>query len=141
MTCSPTTECPDDSLVVLYKERGGNGHECNYVAFPPNDSGLQPRIVVAIVLGTVAIVSVVLYVASQIRLHAQVKRYKKRFVQQIARNINIGPSPSCISVDKLAEEVQHIGNKDGIITKEELLKWMLDGKLGSVLQSMVVGEL
>ena len=51
-----------------------------------------------------------------------------RFVQQIARNISIGPSPKCISVEKLAEEVQHIGNSEGTITKEELLKWMLDGK-------------
>ena len=47
-------------------------------------------------------------------------------MQQIARNINIGPSPKCLSIEKLAEEVQHIGNSDGIITKDELLKWISD---------------
>jgi hypothetical protein len=59
----------------------------------------------------------------------QEKRYKKRFVQQIARNIEIGPSPGLISPEKLAEEILHIGQGKGVISKEDLAKWIHDVKM------------
>jgi hypothetical protein len=132
MTCSPTDECPTDSLTVLYPTNGGGtGRECGYVQFPPSPEGhgLPPKIVAVIVIGVVALVSALATVLHQIRLRDQQQRFKKRFVQQIARNITIGPSPSCIPVEKLVEEVQHIGNAEGIITKPDLLQWMWDVKL------------
>ena len=55
MTCSPTDECPTDSLSVLYhnKGKGGTGHECGYKNYPPieiikhNNNGLDRRIIIA----------------------------------------------------------------------------------------------
>ena len=129
MSCSPTDECPSDSLSVLYEGKGGTGRECGYRNYPPINTGLDPPILVGIVVGSVLFVAIVSFIVYRFKLLRQENRYKKRFVQQIARNINIGPSPSCISVEKLAEEVQHIGNSEGIIKKEELLKWINDVKL------------
>ena len=128
MTCSPT-EC-DDGISVLFGKVGGTGRECGYVQFPPTDNGgIQPKFVVGIVLASVSFVAIVFYILYVYKLKRQEKRIKKRFVQQIARNINIGPSPRCIPADKLIEEVQHIGNEDGRITKADLLQWMNDIKL------------
>jgi hypothetical protein len=130
MTCPPNSQCPNDSLAVLYPKNGGTGRECGYVQFPPLDQdGMDPKQVAGIVLGAVSFVFALSFSIYRIKLHRQEKRFRKRFVQQIARNISIGPSPKCIPVEKLAEEVQHIGNSEGTITKGELLKWMLDVKL------------
>ena len=137
MTCSPTStadnddinECSTNSLAVLYPKNGGTGKECNYVQFPPPDNKLNSKVVAGIVIGCVTFVGAISSIIYLYKLKQQERRFKKRFVQQIARNINIGPSPSCIPVEKLAEEVQHIGNNEGTITKSELLQWMLDVKL------------
>ena len=51
---------------------------------------------------------------------------KKRFIQQLARNIEIGESARAISADKLSEAFQHIGGKQGVISKPDLAKWMND---------------
>jgi hypothetical protein len=132
MTCSPL-DCPGDNLQDLYRPRVGTGQECGYVANPVTiiTTGLQLSRwgVVAIILGVVVSIGAGLFVSYRVKLKRQKKRFRKRFVQQIARNINIGPSPDCIPLDKLAEEVQYIGDKDGMITKEKLLRWMLDVKL------------
>ena len=129
MSCSPTDECPTESLSILYEGKGGTGRECGYINYPPVNTGHDPATLALIVVGSVLLVAMASFVFYKVKLHRQEIRYKKRFVQQIARNISIGPSPNSIPVDKLAEEVQHIGNKDGIITKAELMKWMLDVKL------------
>jgi hypothetical protein len=130
MTCSPN-DCGNASMAELYSSNGGTGEECNYIADPVlgYDGFFKPGVVVGIVVGVVALVLLVSTVIYKYKLHQQEQRYKKRFVQQIARNINIGPSPSCIPVDKLAEEVLHIGDQHGVITKPDLLQWMLDVKL------------
>jgi hypothetical protein len=129
MTCSPN-DCGNASMAKLYPINGGTGRECNYVQYPPvKNDGLKPSVVAGIVLGVVIFAALCSTLIYKYKLYQQEQRYKKRFVQQIARNINIGPSPSCIPVDKLAEEVQHIGNSEGIITKPDLLQWMLDVKL------------
>jgi hypothetical protein len=94
-----------------------------------DQDGMDLAQVAGIVLGAVSFVIALSFSIYRIKLHRQEKRFRKRFVQQIARNISIGPSPKCIPVEKLAEEVQHIGNSEGTITKSELLKWMLDVKL------------
>jgi hypothetical protein len=137
MTCSPNTECPNDSLAVLYSETAGTGRECGYVQFPPppKTSGVSGKVVGGIVAGVVLLVASITSIIYIYKLRRQEKRFRKRFVQQIARNIIIGPSPSCIPVEKLAEEVQHIGNEHGIITKSELLQWMLDVKLEFISDS------
>ena len=69
------------------------------------------------------------------RLKQQEKRYKKRFVQQVARNITIAPSGGAIPADKLAEEIKHIGDHNGKIKKQDLKNWMADGKLGEISNS------
>lgn len=51
---------------------------------------------------------------------------KKRFIQQLARNIDIGGSSKQISAKKLAEAYEHIGGQDGYISKVDLAKWMND---------------
>jgi hypothetical protein len=130
MTCSPN-DCGNASMAQLYSSNGGTGQECKYVAYPilGYDGLFTPGVVVGIVVGVVAFVLLVSTVIYKYKLGQQEQRYKKRFVQQIARNINIGPSPACIPVDKLAEQVSHIGDEHGVITKPDLLQWMLDVKL------------
>lgn len=130
MVCSPSDEnC--DSFSKYYVEAGGTGDECGYVAFPTEDQRLLSKGAIAgIAVGTVAIVAIGLILWHGYRLRKQRRRYKKRFVQQIARNISIGPSPREIPAETLAEEIQHISSsKNGIINKEDLRKWMFDIKL------------
>lgn len=66
------------------------------------------------------------------QLKKQEKRYKTRFVRQVARNISIAPSPGMISADKLTEELKHIGGEHGRIAKAELKGWLDDKKLGAL---------
>lgn len=131
MVCSPNDEnC--DSFSKYYLQAGGTGEECGYVAYPmPDDQRMLSQGAIAgIAIGALAIVAVGLFVWHGYRLRKQRRRYKKRFVQQIARNINIGPSPREIPAETLAEEIQHISSsKNGIINKEDLRKWMFDIKL------------
>ena len=50
-------------------------------------------------------------------------------VCRLARNIDIGPSASRITAAKLSETFQHIGGKDGLISREDLAQWMNDVNL------------
>lgn len=121
-----------DSLSILYADIGGSGgNECGYVAFPQrsDDRFLSPGAIAAVVLGIVAVLATALTCVFYRRSLDQQKRYKKRFVQQIARNLTIGPSPGCIPADQLAKEIEHIGGKKGTISREDLAKWMYDVKL------------
>lgn len=100
MTCSPA-EC--DNFASYYPKSGGAGEECGYVAFPNSQerklsNGSLVGIVSAIVFLLVLLMTGVYYH----RLKKHRKRYKKRFVQQIARNIEIGSSPGCIPAETLA---------------------------------------
>lgn len=121
-----------DSLSALYADIGGSGgNECGYVAFPQRgeDRFLSAGAIAGVVLGIVAVLATALTCVFYRRSRNQQKRYKKRFVQQIARNLTIGPSPGCIPADQLAKEIEHIGGKKGTISKQDLAKWMFDVKL------------
>jgi hypothetical protein len=146
MTCAPAdpdTICPggNGSLDVLYAGVGATGHECGYVPFPvdPSSIGKGPQLsiggIAGVVLGTVALVAILGTLIVAHKLREQRRRFRKRFVQQIARNIAIGHSPGSIPAHKLAEQVQHIGDKDGVILKEDLRKWMYDVKLEFISES------
>ena len=56
----------------------------------------------------------------------QEQRMKKRFIQQLARNIDIGESARDIPADKLTEAFKYIGGEDGLISKQDLSRWMND---------------
>ena len=129
MTCSPTEECPHESFAMLYPRNGGTGEECGYIQFPVSQDGLSGRVVAGTVVGVVGFVAAVCFLMYYYYLRRQKHRYKKQFVKQIAKNINIGPSPKCIPIDILADQVQHIGNKDGVISKVELSTWMRQNNL------------
>ena len=141
MTCTPAdplTACPngEGSLELLYAETGGTGRECGYEQFPDSDPRrLSPGGIFGIVVGTFAVVALLIRYWVRHRLRQQRQRIRTRFVQQIARNIAIGPSPGTIPPHKLAEEVQHIGDANGVIFKEDLRKWMGDVKLEFISES------
>lgn len=113
MTC--TQECPEGNLSVLASNIG-TGKECGYVLFPV--TSLSKGAVAAIVIGVVVAVLIPALLGHVCRIRRQKRRYKVRFVQQIARNIQIGPSPGDIPPEKLAKEILHIGKGKEKIGKE-----------------------
>lgn len=128
MTCNPITECPDGNLATFYSNRGGTGSECGYVLYP-SKRRMSNGEIVAIALGCLAGLLLIFLALHRRRMVQQERRYKKRFVQQIARNIDIGPSPGSIPPTKLSEEIMHISKHKGFIGKEDLRQWLLDIKM------------
>ncbi|CAB9520555.1 expressed unknown protein [Seminavis robusta] len=135
MACFPADPegiCFEDgdggSLSQLYDGRGGTGFECGYVQFPVLESagGLHPGVIAAIVVVPVILVLLGSMVYHVYQLKAQEKRMKKRFIQQLARNIDIGESAREIPADKLTEAFKHIGGEDGLISKQDLAQWLND---------------
>ena len=135
----PEGNCPRDdgggSLSELYVEHVGGGmtfvgNECGYVQFPKEASeenrGLPPGIIAAIVLSPIVLIVAFGACYHMRQMKSQEKRMKKRFIQQLARNIDIGPSAHDISAEKLTQAFKHIGGQDGLISKEDLSKWMND---------------
>jgi hypothetical protein len=117
------------SLSQLYAAAvGGTGNECGYVQFPPfeTDSGLSPAVIACIAIVPVVLVLAVSVFCHINQLKRQETRMKKRFIQQLARNIEIGESAREISADKLSEAFKHIGGADGMISKQDLARWMND---------------
>lgn len=120
----------DGTLAGLY--HGGTGDECGYVAFPveqPDDALLSGAGIAGVVVAAFVGAAIPLYAWYAVKLKRQQRRYKKRFVRQIARNIAIGPTPGSIPPDKLTEQILHIGQGKEFISKEDLSKWMLDVKM------------
>ena len=133
---SPEKACPTDAggAEKLFKEYEDvarvEGRVCGYAA--PN-GGLSPGAIVGIVVGCVATACLAMSLYYLRRLNNQRKRYKKRLVQNVARNVSIAPSAGGISADKLAAEFAHIDeNGDGSISKSEMRTWLEDGKLGEI---------
>ncbi|KAL7578918.1 hypothetical protein ACA910_006893 [Epithemia clementina (nom. ined.)] len=148
MTCNPQElepgACYDEdhgrsvALSSLYQSQGGTGTECGYVLFPPEPptgSNVNVPLVVGLTIGgSVGFLVLVFVVVHLIRLKQQEQRYKTRFVEQIARNIEIGPSPGHITPEKLAQEIQHIAAGKSYLCKADLQKWMSDIKLNFISQ-------
>lgn len=129
----PNGHCPADkgggSLSQLYIGRGGTGKECGYVQFPPmpnSDDGLSNGVIVAIAVTPLIVALALAMLYHMQRLKAQEHRMKKRFIQQLARNIEIGGSAHDIPAEKLLEQFQHIGGEDGYISKQDLATWIND---------------
>jgi len=124
------------TLAKLYEGQGGTGKECGYVLYP--DDGTDYRLlseaaIAGIVLGAVVVLIIIPLLAwHRYRLKRQERRYKKRFVQQIARNIEIGRRPGCISASELTEEVLHIGRGKSVISKDDLRNWIHDIKMNFI---------
>jgi hypothetical protein len=136
--CNPEDKdgaCPEGNLAILYQESGGGtGSECGYVLFPPQppqptNLAISIGAIVGIVAAAFGLVIIVFSIWHYYKLKKQERRYKKRFVQQIARNIEIGPTPGHIKPENLAEEILHIGQGKGIISKADLSKWIHDIKM------------
>ena len=133
MACFPQDPdgyCPENngggSLSQLF-EVGGQGDECGYVQFPVGSSTkVSAGLIVAIVVTPVLVVLILAMFYHMHQIKKQEKRMKKRFIQQLARNIEIGESARAISADKLSEAFKHIGGKQGVIGKQDLAKWMND---------------
>jgi hypothetical protein len=119
----------DGRLAEFYKGQGGTGKECGYLLNPLEEDLLSNGAITGIVLGAVAFILVPLFIVHRVRLKRQESRFKKRFVQQIARNISIGRRPGSIPAEKLSEEILHIGQGKDFISKADLLKWIHDIKL------------
>lgn len=124
MTCSPTEpEC--SSLAVMYRGFVATGYECGYTPYPP--TGLTNVETACIVLGVVCFVAIVAAVVFYFfTKQSQKKRVRKRFVQQVARNIPITSSPEDIPAEKLSQLFQHISEEKDIATKDDFMMWMTD---------------
>jgi hypothetical protein len=134
MICNPNDKdgfCPEGNLATFYEISGGTGSECGYVSFPPPPAKLALPIgaIVGIAVGAGGFVTLLFLTWHYYRLNKQERRYKKRFVQQIARNIEIGPSPGHIKPEKLVQQILHIGQGKSVINKEDLAKWIHDIKM------------
>ena len=139
---SPEEACPAEvgGAEKLYEEYQDvarvDGSVCGYAAPNTSSGGLSPGAVAGIVLGIVAATCLALSAYYLRRLKDQRTRYKKRLVQNVARNVSIAPSPGGLSADKLAKEFNHIdANGDGSIGKSEMRNWLQDGKLGEISDS------
>lgn len=121
----------DGDLARFYEVQGGTGRECGYVLFPRSftEELLSDGEIVAAVLVPLLVFAILLFVWHKITIRKQQSRYKIRFVQQIARNIEIGPSPGSIRPEKLSEEILHIGHGKSFISKEDLRTWLSDVKM------------
>ena len=133
---APTTSLscpPQGNLYAMYQAHGGGtGTECGHVNFPTTvteTKNINVGLVTGLIVGGVVVLLICLVVLHAIRLRQQEQRYKYRFVEQIARNIEIGSSPGLLTPEKLAEEMQHIAQGKGVISKPDLLQWMSDVKL------------
>ena len=114
--------CPNGkgSISRMYYARqeesslGGTGLECGYVQYPQpptNHHGLSKRYKIITTVTPSAILIVVwiaLFYYKNRQLKKQEQRMKKRFIQQLARNIEIGPSAHNITAEKLSQAYQHI---------------------------------
>ena len=122
--------CPDGNLATFYQNQGGTGKECGYNPYPPlnnNNKKANVPLITGVVIGSVlTILILILVLFHMIRLKQQEQRYKYRFVEQIARNIEIGPSPGLIPPEKLAQEIQYISDGKGWIQKNDLLNWIMN---------------
>jgi hypothetical protein len=140
MICDPSDEdgaCPEGNLATFHKKSGGTGSECGYVLFPPQEAStalLSKGAIVGIVTGAIGFITLLFSSWHYYKLKQQERRYKERFVQQIARNIEIGPSPGLIPPEKLAEAIAHIGKGKGCISKEDLRTWIHDIKLDFIAE-------
>lgn len=115
------------SFSKMFDGRGGTGAECGYVLFPPPESdSLSPGVIAAIVITPVVVVLILAMMYHMHHIKAQERRMKKRFIQQLARNIDIGESARDIPAEKLSEAFKHIGGEDGMISKEDLARWLND---------------
>lgn len=124
----------DGTLSSFYEGQGGTGKECGYVLYPAeeDDRLLSNGGIVGIVIGAVVAVAIPFALWHMFAIRRQQKRYRKRFVQQIARNIEIGRRPGCISPEKLSAEIQHIGQGKDCISKADLSKWIHDIKMNFI---------
>ena len=131
MSCSPGQEEGQCSwnFASGYRDIGGEeGLECKYVAFPPGESPIPIGTIVGIGLGVFALIAALvvagyLFVDHYRRQH----RIRKRFVQQLARYIEIGNSPEDMTASKLSDMFQYISGEDSAkFTEEDFLKWMMD---------------
>ncbi|KAL7578935.1 hypothetical protein ACA910_006906 [Epithemia clementina (nom. ined.)] len=141
MTCNPndhdaTALCQDaGNLHSMYEAQGGGtGSECGYVDFPvaaatASGKSINVPLLVGVLVGGLCLLLTLFFTAHVWFLKRQEQRYKYRFVEQIARNIEIGPSPGLITPEKLAQEIQHICHGKNTISKADMMQWMNDIKL------------
>ena len=134
---NPTEVCPTDKealrdLYESYSERARiDGKVCGYE--PPAD-GLGGGAIAGIVIGCLVFAAIVHQLIFVYIMKLQRERYKKRFVQTVARNISIAPNPGALDAETLAEEFKRIDtHEDGTISKAEMKAYLNKGQLGEIL--------
>ncbi|EEC45620.1 predicted protein [Phaeodactylum tricornutum CCAP 1055/1] len=117
---------------------GGVGSDpaCVESPFQEPDAKLKTGPLVGFVILGLALFCVPMYGLYRYRLGQQVRRIKTCFIQGIAKNINIAPTPGALTHEKLLEEFQHMDKDNGgTIEKAELKQWMDEGKVGKISDS------
>lgn len=86
MVCNPLDPaggCTEGNLASFFEGRGGTGDECGYVLFPDTSTSSVPGgIISGIVVGSVAVVVLILFAIHRYRMKRQAHRYHKN--QKIA---------------------------------------------------------
>lgn len=111
MTCFPQDSsgyCHTDNgggslteLFAQYENLDTTGEECGYVQYPEDAAKLSSGAIAALVIVPVVAVAIFATLCHIHRMRAQERRTKKRFVQQIARNIEISPNVRNIQAEKV----------------------------------------
>jgi hypothetical protein len=94
---------------------GGVGSDpaCVESPFQEADAKLKTGPLVGFVILGLALFCVPMYGLYRYRLGQQVRHIKSCFIQGIAKNINIAPTPGALTHEKLLEEFQHMDRDNG----------------------------
>lgn len=123
------------ALPLIYTKCGEwNTQECD-----PENPNEKPRVNIGVLSGFLVaafavLVLAIVIVLQQNLIEKQKERSRLIFLARVVEAMNIQPSPNMVLSSKaLKKEVKCIDtNQDGLISKEELWKWISLGKIGSI---------
>lgn len=110
-----------------------NDISCTPSPYVEPDAQMKDGFIALFVILGVLLFSGVAFFFHRNVIEAQKKRYKEHFVRGIARNITIADSAGRVDPEQLKKEFDHIDkDKGGTISKDELKKFLMSGKVGDI---------
>jgi len=107
--------------------------KCSESPYKPEEPTLNAAKVSILVAGLLAGLFIMFYFFYHLQRTKRERQMKLRILYGIAQNITIAPTAGKLNAEDLLKEFQHIDKKkDGKISKDEMINWMEDGKLGDI---------